>query len=149
VLPRDLASRFLVLYPAASLERIDQAQGCDEPRQYHHVESERIAASRLEEPGGKVHPVNVCEELEWKKYCRDKRKHLDRIICRRGVQADVEVADIARPVSIIINRLQQLEGTVVDVSEASKTRISDEGTAPRITIPSMSLVGVRERRSLL
>src|SRR5216683_3919208 len=42
------------------------------------------------------------------------------------MQADVEVADIARPVSVIINRLQQLERMVVDVSEASETRVSDE-----------------------
>jgi len=59
VLLRYLASGFLVLYPAASVEQIDQSQGCDEHRQYHHVESERIAASRFEESCGKVHPSSA------------------------------------------------------------------------------------------
>src|SRR6266568_3249775 len=40
--------------------------------------------------------------------------------------AYVYVPDIARPVPIIINRLQQLERMVVDVSEASETRVSNE-----------------------
>src|SRR5467141_234451 len=46
------------------------------------------------------------------------------------MQADVEVANITRPVPIIINRLQQLERMVVDVSEASETRVGDEWHRP-------------------
>src|SRR5207245_3572146 len=106
--------------------KVDEAERYDDHRKDHHVESERVAASRLEEACGEVHSIDACEEREGKKYRRDKRKHLDCIVCRRGVQADVEVADITSPISIIIDRLQQLERMVVDVSEASETRITDE-----------------------
>src|SRR6266568_7119703 len=44
--------------------------------------------------------------------------------------AYVYVPDIARPVPIVINRLQQLERMVVDVSEASETRVSNERHRP-------------------
>src|SRR5438094_3025321 len=42
------------------------------------------------------------------------------------MEADIEVANIACPVSIVIDRFQQLKRVIVNVSEAPETCISDE-----------------------